>query len=430
MALALGGCATTAQDSSSVSKAAPPFEVNVTNSQERTNGQPVIAVHPANPDNLVFVSTAHTTENGNLNRLACFAAFSQDGGESWSEVPWPYGNRPYCGDPYLAVDPDGTFFIAYNRLGCPSDPEAPLSTRCAQGPGHVGVSRSTDGGRNWSAPVDTDVARATTPRLRVDSANGHVYVSGGVGTRPSPHGISVSEDHGLTWQPTMPFPPQPFGNQMAVHDGIVATATALKIVDNSYVAADEVKFWASTNGGKAFTAYPVTDDNGNPAPPPSGRSMPDSKDLKASDPVPWVTADPTQRGRFALMLPHGDKLDVYMTPDAGETWTGPTSINAPGAAKPWIDFGPDGNLGVMWRTLRNDVSNVFATVSFDGGRSFGEPLKINRTPNTYGYPGSGGDEWSRILIAGSNVYLTWADARNGRDLDGILARVPLSHFRK
>jgi len=383
-----------------------------------------------NPDNLVFVSTAHITEDGNLNRLACFVAHSQDGGETWTEAPWPYGDRPYCGDPYLAVDTAGTFFIAYNRLGCPSNPEAPLSSRCPDGAGHVGVSRSSNGGRTWSTPVDTDVARATTPRLRVDMANGHIYVSGGVGTSPSPHGISISEDHGLTWKPTMPFPPQPFGNQMAVHDGIVATATALKIVDNSYVAADMVTFWTSHDGGASFTPQPVTDSAGNPALPPSGRSMPDSKDLKASDPVPWVTADPTTRGRFALMLPHGDRLDVYITADSGISWSGPNSIVAPDAAKPWIEYGPSGVLGVMWRTLLDDQSNVYATASFDGGHTFNEPLKINRTQHVYGYPGSGGDEWSRIMFANDNVYLTWADRRNGQDLDGILARIPLGAFRK
>jgi hypothetical protein len=426
--LATGGCLAGGTVAKGPSRSGDIVEINLTNSPDRTNGQPVIAVHPQRPANLVAVSTAHSTDGGTLTRLACAVSYSQDGGLTWQQVPWPYGDRPYCGDPYLAVDSRGTFFIAFNRLGCPSNPDAPLSTRCAEGPGNVGVSRSSDGGRTWSVPVDTSVARATTPRLRVDRATDAVVVAGGVGA-PSPHAITISTDHGLTWTPIAPLPAQPFGNQIAVHDGLVATATALKVVGEDVVPA-EVRFWVSADGGRTFTSSPVTDGKGAPALLPSGRSMPNNKTLAASDPVPWITADPSRKGRFAVMLPHGEDLLVYVTGDSGKQWSGPAVIPAPDAAKPWIEFGANGDLGVVWRTLTGDVSNVFATVSFDGGRSFGAPVKVNAASHPYGYPGSGGDEWSRILLEGDQAFVTWADARSGGKIDAIMARVPLSLFRR
>jgi hypothetical protein len=130
------------------------------------------------------------------------------------------------------------------------------------------------------------------------------------------------------------------------------------------------------------------------------------------------------------MIPRNDSFEVYLTSNAGRTWTGPSVIAAPGAAKPWIDFGANGNLGVMWRTLGGDMVNVYSAVSFDGGNSFSRPLKVNRTPHRYGFPGSGGDEWSRILIDQRYAYVTWSDARSpGGSIDAIIARVPLSLYR-
>jgi hypothetical protein len=232
----------------------------------------------------------------------------------------------------------------------------------------------------------------------------------------------------MTWSATAPLPPQPFGNQIAVHDGILATATALK-VEGQTVVGDAVKFWVSSDEGRTFTSYPVTGTGGSPVALLSGRSMPNNHTLAATDPVPWVSADPSRPGRFAVMVPHGNNLDVYVTADTGKTWTGPATIAAPDAAKPWIEYGPGGELGVMWRTLTGDVVNVYATVSFDGGRKFGRPLKLNRGKYAYGYTGSGGDEWSRILIDGQKVFVTWADARDGHNLDAIVATVPLAQFR-
>jgi len=37
-------------------------------------------------------------------------------------------DRAMCGDPNLAVDSRGTFYVAFNRLGCaPGEPEPPLA---------------------------------------------------------------------------------------------------------------------------------------------------------------------------------------------------------------------------------------------------------------------------------------------------------------
>jgi hypothetical protein len=434
--MAISACQTGGMASSSVVRRGDILEVNVTNTPDRTNGQPVVAVNPRNPDNIVFVSTAHVTSGATLNRLACFAAHSEDGGQSWSQAAWPYGDRPLCGDPYLAVDSSGTFFIAYNRLGCPGAADAPLNAPCAAGPGNVGVARSTDGGRTWSVPVDTPGARSVTPRLRVDVATGYVYAVGGLGIGKDPIMLSVSEDHGVSWSARPALPQQAFGNQIAVHAGVLATATTLKVVDGTRIEPDAVNFWVSMDEGRTFTSFPVTDSAGAAIAPPAGHMVPNGRttqapgeDLAVTDPIPLVSADPTRRGRFALMIPRGDNLEIYITADSGHRWTGPTVVAAPHATRPWMEFGSGGRLGVMWRGFVKNAVDAYATVSVDGGRTFGQPLKVNQQTQPYNYAGAGGDEWSRIMLDDKYAYVTWSDGRGGGNIDGIFARVPLSRFR-
>lgn len=109
---------------------------------------------------------------------------------------------------------------------------------------------------------------------------------------------------------------------------------------------------------------------------------------------------------------------------AAESWSGPAVIAAPDPQRPWMGYGPGGRLGVMWRTNKVDV---FSTVSFDHGRSFGTPIQVNRETEPRGNSGPPGDRWSGIVLTDTDAYVAWSDARSG-ELDSILARVPLDRF--
>lgn len=400
-------------------------EVNVANVPDRDNGQPAVAVSPKNRNNVVVVSTNHRPGVGTPDKYHCFVTYSRDGGANWTEVPWPYGDRAMCGDPNVVVDTRGIFYLAFNRLGCePGVPTSGSPGNCNGVPNHVGVAKSLDGGRTWSDPVDTPLVISSTPRLRVDTATGWVYAIGG--SAPSaPHAVSVSKDRGLTWGPAGILPSQPLGNQVAVHDGILATATGMTVVNGSQLVPAEPTFYVSRDGGQTFASSLVTNSAGTPVPPAAGALVP-NPGAEVTDPIPWVSADPTRSGRFAVLLPRGDNLEVYITKDAGQTWTGPTVIAAPGAVKPWIEYGSTGLLGVMWRTVAVDV---FSVASFDHGKTFSKPLKVNQATQPYGSGRIEGDEWSRITLDGKYAYITWADARaGGSDIDGIVSRVPVSRY--
>lgn len=84
-------------------------------------------------------------------------------------------------------------------------------------------------------------------------------------------------------------------------------------------------------------------------------------------------------------------------------------------------FGSFGLLGVMWRTTAVDA---FSVVSFDRGRSFSPPVKVNSATQPLDASGPPGDDWSWIAIDGAYAYITWSDGRTGF-IDGIFGRVPV-----
>ncbi|MER5792489.1 sialidase family protein [Streptomyces sp. NPDC001980] len=398
------------------------LETDVTSLPDTREGQSVLAVNPRNPDNLVFTSTVFPDSPGLEPVGACFVAFSFDRGRTWHRSSWPMGDRPQCGEPEVTTDADGIFYISNNQIG---------PDRYTTYTNHNVVSKSVDGGRTWTGPVQTPLVLGGAPKLRVDQATGKVYAVASHTAFEYPSAISVSDDQGETWSDPSTIPgPQPCveitpdlppscgypGREIAVYGGILASASQ---GDDGKVA-----FYTTRDDGKSWRTFPVTDSDGTPVLNGTGSLVPVPALGAAADPVPWVSADPTHKGRFAVMVPRDSNLEVYVTDNAGKSWTGPATIAAPDAQRPWFDFGPDGQLGVMWRTTE---LNVYSVVSFDHGRTFSDRLQVNRTTEPAGVNGPPGDRWSTITLDKKYAYVGWADGRNG-ELDAILGRVPLSAY--
>src|SRR2546430_2262362 len=70
---------------------------------------------------------------------------------------------------------------------------------------HVGVARSTDGGRTWYSPEVAPLSGIGHPKLRVDSVTGALYVTGPLAALGTTY-LTVSHNGGSSWSQPVSFP--------------------------------------------------------------------------------------------------------------------------------------------------------------------------------------------------------------------------------
>jgi hypothetical protein len=171
-----------------------------------------IAVNPTNTSNVIAGANDYRVccDFQALNDATGWGYFSFDGGQTWGNVQVPGltaetgGAGPFkkfdsAGDPVMAFGSDGTAYyanIAFSRV-------TPVSG--------IIVSRSTDGGRTWSAPnlvTYTDSGNLLHDKVWLAAGvNGRVAVTWtrfnlgphGAGYRESPIVGAFSKDGGKTW---------------------------------------------------------------------------------------------------------------------------------------------------------------------------------------------------------------------------------------
>lgn len=180
-------------------------------SEPDTLVEPDVAVSPVDPD--VAVAVFHDGRFPDGGAVAIGYAWTHDGGRSWRQAPLPGvsvatgGTAPRVSDPVVAFGPDGTVYVStlLVSLGCDSG---------------IAVSRSTDGGRTFGAPViahqSADCAVSDDKNwLVVDNGRfsphrGRLYqfwtefLTDAAGTTTgSPQMVRWSDDRGRHWGPVV-----------------------------------------------------------------------------------------------------------------------------------------------------------------------------------------------------------------------------------
>ncbi len=241
---------------------AQPTNTNISNGNI-FDGEPYLAINPANNQNLVTAWMGMKFTNG-LFRIAIKTRASFDGGTTWSAVnTMPHMGTAYgSADPSMAFDANGFLYLCY--IDYKQNPDS----------GGIYVSRSADGGLNWDAPSKAfdmyDVANKRPidrPWLVVDKSStanaGTLYIT----TKPAPWiappnrpYYKMSSDSGHTWTAIANLDGAGYltGNSIAAPMAAPVTTIDGKFcaIYPSYVASQNILpcyyFASSNNQGQSF----------------------------------------------------------------------------------------------------------------------------------------------------------------------------------
>ncbi len=406
----------------------------------RFNGEPTIAVNPANPDNLIS-SWMHSA---GPSRLEIQVAFSEDRGASWSE-PVSFGHidaiYETSADVSVVFDWNGTAHLTYIEV----QPDLAGSVDCEFQIQSAEVLHrsSVDGGATWSDPVrvvhstDTTDFSIDRPWLAVDrsrgSRDGTVYVVtiSFYCNNPAPQHIHVrrSTDQGATWSAavqvdntefgTGPFPDLPFPAVLGIGGDGALWIVYPSVGSTACGGGASVCLLAamSIDGGQTFTRSKVADVT-----PAGDRGFP-----------LWHTlaADMTRPGRAGVFWPDGgldpsgSELLFAQTKDGGQTWSIPVRINdnppglGIGVGQPWAAAGADGTLAVVWRDRRAAGAGAqvpfeaYMAVSLDGGDTFLSNQKLSDQPSPFNEVPCC-NSFLGLTVDDGWVHANWGDFREGR----------------
>jgi hypothetical protein len=386
------------------------------------DGEPSLAVNPANPLNMI-AGWMRLRLDG---RVAIATRATTDGGTTWSPMQFmphmdsAYGSADVC----MAFHRSGMAYIDYVDYRTAPDTV-----------GGVYVARSTDGGLSWNTPVlatsskDVSTLPIDRPWMAIDNSgtasDGTVYLTSMTAYwQPTPgHHVYVrrSTDNGATWGALNQIDSVPYsiGALTAAYASpSVGSDGRLYIVywtyDTTVSRFLRIACATSLDGGASFSRSIIA----------TAAVVPGTKflytyalaaqlDSAGQAVIAWVDA------RF------GD-VDVVAarTTDGGVHWSNPVRINddARGTGvvqdRVWLASATNGRIAAAWRDRRNGgagfdaAADIYASISHDGGASFGANIRMSDStaPNA-ALPCC--NSFVGVGIASDTVHVDWGDDRTG-----------------
>ncbi len=139
---------------------------------------------------------------------------------------------------------------------------------------------------------------------------------------------------------------------------------------------------------------------------------------------------------YALWVEGEDESNLRVlsawSPDGGATWSGPIQVHADSSpvvrTLPTIAVAPDGAVGVIWQDRRRadgrECSDLYGTISVDGGATFLPEVRISTETSCAGYELNGaaagrfrlgGGDYQGLVGTGPRAFqAVWSDSRTGR----------------
>ena len=390
------------------------------------DGEPYLAVNPANPQHMVVAWMGYVP----INPINIRTRVTFDGGKTWSgTITIPHAKPLFSSaDPSLAFDGSGDVYVVYVDYSRLIDS------------GSVFLRKSTDGGLSWGAPVevlnmhdDPGKLPIDRPWIAVDRSggpnDGNIYVASMCAkgaTGPFHPYFMRSINGGASFEPwkyldtvgwlSGSLIPQPMATPAVSSNGTVhAIYPSFVLTQNllpQYIIA------SSSNGGNSFTYHQVY---------ASSIVFNDSLAKKGY----LLRADPSNANHLAFFYlgnDYGDG-DVFIreSMDGGMTWSPSQRVNDDPIGNNrmqdlvWADFDTDGDLVVSWRDRRNasdstyqTASEIWGAVRWKDSTNFSANFRLSDTQVAYDtiLAGSGND-FMNVRMADDTLNAVWGDTRNG-----------------
>lgn len=171
--------------------------------------------------------------------------------------------------------------------------------------------------------------------------------------------------------------------------------------------------WDDRRGSNTDIYFAMSDDGGASFSNPNIR-VPDTDTSDHTSPA--IAADSAGNVYVVWEDERSGDSDIYFTlsSDGGETWADPNlRVNTDGGTEgqynPDIAVGPSGTVYVVWRDYRSGDGDIYIASSTDGGTTWTDPnVRVNDDTGT-------ADQRLPALAVGpeGNVYVVWEDDRNG-----------------
>jgi hypothetical protein len=296
---------------------------------------PVLVVNPTQRTNMVVVDRVSRPD------FSAGVHVTNNGGTIWQDVALKVpttGGKPFA--PSAAYDRRGMLYVSYVTLSGPgNDPES------------FWVARSGDGGLSFDEPTKIAGPETFHTTLAVDADTGRLFAAWVQSNAPAstcelcfaqtglPIVVSRSDDAGRTWSP----PTQ------------VSDAGRLR------VGAPSLAVDSDGNPSVLYMDY-------------------------GDDRVDWENLPGRYDGRFSLVLARsgdeGRRWDPGRVVDADIVPTGRFLVYSPVA--PGFAIGSNGAMYAVWADARAGDADILLRRSTDDGRTWSEPVQVNR-----GAPGDG-----------------------------------------
>lgn len=492
-----GACilAVARQGAAPAARPAPPAfkseEYLLLGNANRGAGEPMVAVDPTDPKNIIAVAMGSVQQLGGkpavqggtdqyhlvADSTRTWLGVTHDGGITWDvkDLPIMSGKWTRCPDSFADVTKDGVFLAGCEPRETASDPDF-------WGTSALMVSR--DKGQTWGPvvqlisdyqlnrfapglqPVSGGFPAAAKDRVasnspwdrpftQIDDSTGTIYAVAHGGSaiadaartqRRSQAYITASTDGGRSfgtiyaWD-SPDYPQTSRGISATAGHGLVAvTYIAGRAPAPEGVTCPCAVLGVSRDHGKTFTHHVLKNItialSANPTNPAAIGGRGGRGAGGGNGGLTSISFDQTSPGRMAMLKAEGARYSVSVSLDNGQTWSAFVPAGAvPDAvsfSKPAFEFSRFGTLGLIWRASYADRTyDVWAAISNDGGRTFSKSLRVShaKSPASDPYRNAGlfGDDIQDLSMDKDNIHLVWGDSRAG--FQGVwYGRVKLSDF--